>query len=142
MKISRLIELIFLVIILVSCDPGSCSTTTFENETKGPLDMVLFSTNQGDIQTRTFRAESKDRIDIFHDCSLGMLSHTFPQDLGIDSMRFEFPGIFTITFTEDLPGKNSFDKDDWIQSIKRKFPAGSNVTTIFEISEEDLIAWQ
>ena len=142
MKILSLIELVFLLILLASCDPGSITTTSIKNDTKGPLDVVLYSANQGEVKARSLSAESKKKIDIFNDWSMGVIKDAFPQDLGIDSICFDFPGILNITFKEGDPGKNPFKKDDWIQTIKTKYRTRIIVTIIFEISEEDLSSWQ
>ena len=144
MKALRLIELIFFLALLTGCSPGSITSTSIKNDTKGPLDVVLYSANQGKVKARSLSAKSKENIEIFFENPAhGVIKEAFPQDLGIDSIRFDFPGILTITFKEGDPGKNPFNKDDWIQSTKQKKLSGMIiVTAIFEISEEDLKSWQ
>jgi len=142
MNIWRLIEIIILFGLLSSCDPTNCNNTIIENDTKGSLNIVLYSTNQGELKTKFFSAGSKEQINIFHECGTGIMDDVFPQDLGIDSIRFDFPGILTITFTKDIPGKNPLNRDDWIQSTRKKCYRGQTVNNIFEITDEDLSAWQ
>lgn len=142
MKTCRLIQIVFLLGLLSSCDPENCTITTIENNTKGSLEIVLYSTSQGELKTKLLSAESKDQVDISSKCGLVIFADVFPQDLGIDSIKFEFPGILMITFTEGMSGKNPFNHDDWIQSSDRRFPLGKILSNTFEISEEDLNAWQ
>lgn len=143
MKTWSLIEVIILVGLLASCDPGSITTTSIKNDTKGPLDVVLYSANQGEVKVRSLSVQSKEKIEIFFDSSLGVILQPYLQGMGIDSIRFDFPGILSITFKEGDPGKNPFNKDDWNESSTQKKLSGTKTfDATFEITDEDLNSWQ
>lgn len=131
-----------LAITSICCDSGTASSTIIKNRTGNPVEVSLFSTNQGEVSKRTMKAEAREEIIIWHDSGLSSLPHTFLQDFDIDSIQFAFPEILLVTFTPDSPGKNPMDKDDWILKEKRSRLSGLSLFTIFEVKDEDVIAWQ
>lgn len=138
----KLFVFTILVSCLLGCEQTSCIYLDIKNSSQNQLYVELYYGAEKVRQGLGLDISSGYQQSFWVDCGKGGIAFVYPATIGIDSIHFVSYGVFSKGFNESTNGKNPFLQEYWTQETIKRAGGGSYSTSTFEITSDDVEAWQ